>query len=255
MFYSTLRDVAGQKPEMCLKEVTRRLDGSKDYAQVGERAGVPPGRCMAVLGSQGPRSGCPQSRNCITVTRSGLTARRPCFSVAYLLKSHGQCAPLPRRGLRTPRPAACGTSPHPSPAGPGMQVRHYYYRLIKRLNKILGSDARLDIKNPLQVGGLGRGQPCQTPCKLWALKRHSRWRGCSLPSRGTRSFWRVLVRCSWSNRVAAAPMPAAGAPRHDQVLGSGECPLSTLPCPCSCAADARSSSMVVLQHSSSCTTG
>lgn len=31
------------------------------------------------------------------------------------------------------------------------QVRHYYYRLIKRLNKILGVEQRLDIKNPLQV--------------------------------------------------------------------------------------------------------
>jgi len=30
-------------------------------------------------------------------------------------------------------------------------VRHYYYRLIKRLNKILGADAKLDIKNPLAV--------------------------------------------------------------------------------------------------------
>jgi hypothetical protein len=30
-------------------------------------------------------------------------------------------------------------------------VRHYYYRLIKRLNKILGPGSALDIKNPLQV--------------------------------------------------------------------------------------------------------
>jgi hypothetical protein len=30
-------------------------------------------------------------------------------------------------------------------------VRHYYYRLIKRLNKILGEGCTLDIGNPLQV--------------------------------------------------------------------------------------------------------
>ncbi len=42
-------------------------------------------------------------------------------------------------------------SAHSLCAWPLPQVRHYYYRLIKRLNKILGADQRLDIKNPLQV--------------------------------------------------------------------------------------------------------
>lgn len=37
------------------------------------------------------------------------------------------------------------TAPH------WVQVRHYYYRLIKRLNKILGGESKLDIKNSLQV--------------------------------------------------------------------------------------------------------
>ncbi|PSC75321.1 TSL-kinase interacting 1 isoform X1 isoform A [Micractinium conductrix] len=63
VFYEALRDVAGQKPEACCKEVCQRLRGSKAYAQ----------------------------------------------------------------------------------------VRHYYYRLIKRLNKIMGPCAPLDIKNPMQV--------------------------------------------------------------------------------------------------------
>ena len=35
IFYGTLRDVAGQKPETCLKEATHRLGGSKDYPQAG----------------------------------------------------------------------------------------------------------------------------------------------------------------------------------------------------------------------------
>lgn len=39
VFYGTLRDVAGQKPEMCLKEATRRLGGSKDYPQVQRAEG------------------------------------------------------------------------------------------------------------------------------------------------------------------------------------------------------------------------
>ena len=30
-------------------------------------------------------------------------------------------------------------------------MRHYYYRLIKRLNKILGAQSKLDVRNPLQV--------------------------------------------------------------------------------------------------------
>lgn len=63
VFYSALRGVAGQKPEVCLKEITVQLAGSKDYAQ----------------------------------------------------------------------------------------VRHYYYRLIKRLNRIMGAGSALDTKNPLQV--------------------------------------------------------------------------------------------------------
>lgn len=53
-------------------------------------------------------------------------------------------------------PPACHP-PWPSPIA--WQVRHYYYRLIKRLNKILGADSRLDIKNPLQVSSGGGGGP------------------------------------------------------------------------------------------------
>lgn len=34
VFYEALRDVAGQKPEACCKEVCQRLRGSKAYAQV-----------------------------------------------------------------------------------------------------------------------------------------------------------------------------------------------------------------------------
>ncbi len=30
-------------------------------------------------------------------------------------------------------------------------MRHYYYRLLKRMNKILGKDRKLDSKNSLQV--------------------------------------------------------------------------------------------------------
>lgn len=37
MFYSALRGVAGQKPEVCLKEITVQLAGSKDYAQARAR--------------------------------------------------------------------------------------------------------------------------------------------------------------------------------------------------------------------------
>lgn len=33
-FYSALKGVAGQKPEICLKQITLRV-ASKDYAQVG----------------------------------------------------------------------------------------------------------------------------------------------------------------------------------------------------------------------------
>lgn len=39
-FYLALRGVAGQKPEICLREITNRLTGSKDYAQVGGLSGV-----------------------------------------------------------------------------------------------------------------------------------------------------------------------------------------------------------------------
>jgi len=29
-----------------------------------------------------------------------------------------------------------------------LQVRHYYYRLVRRMNKLLGPDLSLDAKNP-----------------------------------------------------------------------------------------------------------
>lgn len=63
-------------------------------------------------------------------------------------RSSSACIHLPPR-VGSARP--CTAAPRPTAPCPP-QVRHYYYRLIKRLNKILGSDAKLDIKNPLQVG-------------------------------------------------------------------------------------------------------
>lgn len=30
----------------------------------------------------------------------------------------------------------------------GFQVRHYYYRLVRRMNKLLGPELSLDAKNP-----------------------------------------------------------------------------------------------------------
>ena len=54
-----------------------------------------------------------------------------------------------------------------------MQVRHYYYRLIKRLNRILGKESALDTKNPMQVHQSmikfwevvsGGGRRCLAPC-------------------------------------------------------------------------------------------
>ena len=64
----------------------------------------------------------------------------PSFAAIHL-------APLcPFTAARPPSP------PPPSSPWPSCpQVRHYYYRLIKRLNKILGPGSALDIKNPLQV--------------------------------------------------------------------------------------------------------
>lgn len=61
------------------------------------------------------------------------------------MRASGRCR-IHRAGRR---PLAAPRHRHPVPPLP--QVRHYYYRLIKRLNKILGAESKLDIKNPLQV--------------------------------------------------------------------------------------------------------
>ena len=47
-------------------------------------------------------------------------------------------------------PLVASLSP-PPPRDSPTQVRHYYYRLIKRLNRIMGAGSALDTKNPLQV--------------------------------------------------------------------------------------------------------
>lgn len=64
-----------------------------------------------------------------------------------------------------PCPAPCT---HPAPT----QVRHYYYRLIKRLNKVLGEGRVLDSRNALAVH--------RAMLKFWDVV--SGWRAC-LPAR------------------------------------------------------------------------
>jgi hypothetical protein len=50
-------------------------------------------------------------------------------------------------------------------ARPLSQVRYYYYRLIKRLNKILGEGRKLDLKNNVQVH--------EAMVKYWEVVSHS----------------------------------------------------------------------------------
>jgi hypothetical protein len=108
VFYSALRGVAGQKPEVCLRHITAQLGGSKDYPQ----------------------------------------------------------------------------------------VRHYYYRLIKRLNKLLGEGATLDTRNPLQIH--------QSMLKFWEVVS---WR------RSPQACYRAPCWCSrCCRRCSPTLLPHAGAP-------------------------------------------
>ena len=150
VFYSALRGVAGQKPEVCLREIAARLVGTKDYAQAG---------CNWVVHQAwvgGTR----------THTRStaggGHVAAGAQASVGWL--------------------CTC------------TQVRHYYYRLIKRLNRILGEGAALDTRNPLQVH--------QSMIKFWEVVSPGRY----LPS--TDAKWRAhgpRLMQLWTYRGWAAP--------------------------------------------------
>jgi hypothetical protein len=97
-------------------------------------------------------------------------------------------------------------------------VRHYYYRLIKRLNKILGPGSALDIKNPLQVH--------RSMIKFWevvSLATSSQQAGCA-------TIVPLVLWCAWGQyllrQLALGPVPTTCLPACMPALPTARRPLT-----------------------------
>ena len=133
----------------------------------------------------GSRQGC---AGAACAWHAGSCAPAPHFSSSFLqssLQRPDPCLPsLTYLPARWPLLSVNQPAPRPRPRPAPAQVRHYYYRLLKRLNKILGEGRRLDARNNLQAH--------KSMIKFWevvsALRCAAlRWGGCG--ACGGRAEW------------------------------------------------------------------